>query len=94
MRSLFRSLFAFILTPFEASTGAYVYKPSHRYVLIVIGVLFSSLGLGVVLVAQGRELASLFPALVFGAVGLVALLIGILGEDRAVAKIWGNVHSE
>jgi hypothetical protein len=30
------------------------------------------------------------PALVFGTVGVVALVVGGLGNDRAVARIWGN----
>ncbi len=58
--------------------------------LLVIGVLFGGLGLAVAVLAQGKALTYLFPALVFGAVGLLALVVGGLGSDRAVAKIWGN----
>lgn len=94
MRSLLRRIFSFALSPFESGSGPYAYKQSHRLVLVVMGVLFSGLALGVLFVAQGRDLASLFPALVFGAAGVVALIVGALGSDRAVAKIWGNARDE
>jgi len=31
-----------------------------------------------------------FPVLVFGGTGLLGIIIGTLGTDRAVAKIWGS----
>lgn len=94
MRSVFRNLFSFVLNPFESGSGTYAYKPSHRNVLIIIGLLFSALAIGVLFIAQGKGLASLFPVLVFGGAGILALVIGVLGNDRAVAKIWGHVSDE
>lgn len=94
MQALFRSIFSFILAPLEAGSAPYAYKRSHRQVLIVVGVLAASLGTGVLVVGIGRDLASLFPGLVFGLGGLFALVIGCFGNDRAVAKLWGNVQSE
>jgi hypothetical protein len=32
----------------------------------------------------------MLPAIVFGCVGIVALVVATLGTDRAVAKIWRN----
>lgn len=94
MLTLLRTAFAFILNPLEAGNAPYAYKRSHRHVLIGVGVLALSLATGVILVGAGRDLASLFPGLVFGLGGLFALVIGLVGNDRAVAKLWGNVHSE
>lgn len=94
MRSLFRSLFAFLLAPLESGSQPYSYKASHRYITVVVGVLFSSLAAGLFFLAQGRDPGYLFPVLVFGVVGVLAIIVGLLGDDRAVAKIWGNQGRE
>jgi len=56
--------------------------------LLVIGALFSGLAAALFLLVPGEDLAYLFPVVVFGGVGLISLLIGSIGNDRAVAKIW------
>lgn len=68
----------------------FVYKSSHRIILIAMGTIFSGLATLVFFVAQGEELGYLLPVLVFGGIGLVSLLVGFIGSDRAVAKIWGS----
>jgi len=83
-----RKLFAPVLKPFESGEGSYDYKPSHRKILLIVGGLFTSLALLVLILALGQDLAYLLPVLVFGGVGLLSLIIGLLGNDRAVAKIW------
>ncbi len=32
----------------------------------------------------------LFPVLVFGGAGLIGVIVGTLGEDVAVARLWGS----
>lgn len=83
-------MFSPILNIFESGDEPFVYKPSHRTILVVLGCLFSGLATLVVVFAQGEDPGYLLPVLVFGAVGLVSLLVGLIGNDRAVAKIWGS----
>lgn len=94
MKTTLRQVFAFLLTPLEAGSAAYGYKPSHRNVLLILGALFTLLALGVAVLAVGKALTYYFPVVVFGCLGIGALIVGSLGSDRAVAKIWGNVNSE
>ena len=75
---------------FESGNGEYVYKPSHRLVLIVMGALFTALATLVIFVAEGNGAEYFLPVVLFGGLGIVSLIIGFLGSDRAVAKIWGS----
>ncbi|MCW8935518.1 MAG: hypothetical protein OQK98_12405 [Gammaproteobacteria bacterium] len=90
MKLLFRGIFSPILKLFESDTGDYLYKKSHRVVLIVMGIFFTGLASLVYSLGQGEDIIYIIPVIVFGGTGLLSLLIGILGEDRAVAKIWGS----
>lgn len=91
MRSLLRQLFWFVLRYFESGEQPYNYKPLNRMILIVVGVLFSGLGLVSVYLAVGQAQAGyLIPIIVFFAVAFVCLTVGLLGSDRAVTNIWGN----
>ena len=90
MKQQLRRLFAPILNILEAGDEAYEYKPSHRSVLLIIGALFTGLASLVLFLAQGEDPGYMIPVLVFGGIGLLSLLVGILGTDRAVARIWGS----
>ena len=91
MKDLLRTAFSPILNTFESGTEEYTYRPSHRTILIVMGVLFGGLATTVFVMASGGESMGFFiPVTVFGLVSLVTLVVGILGTERAVAKIWGN----
>lgn len=91
MKPLLRKLFSPILNIFEAGNEPYAYKPLNRKILIVIGVLFLCLVSVVVYLSFDKnELGYLIPVVVFSGISLVALVVGLLGSDRAVAKIWGN----
>jgi hypothetical protein len=85
-----RRLFSPILNKFESGSESYLYKASHRTILIVMGCLFCGLATAVFVLGRGEELTYLLPVLVFGGAGLLSVLIGWLGNDRAVAKIWGS----
>lgn len=91
MKSQLRKLFWFILQYFEQDGGEYKYKPMHRKILIVVGVLFLALASGSIAasVYQG-SFAYFVPILVFLAIGLVCTVVGFLGTDRAIARIWNN----
>jgi hypothetical protein len=56
-----------------------------------MGVLFSALAAAVVYVApQDDGFGFHIPSIAFFAVGFVCMTVGFLGNDRAVAKTWGN----
>lgn len=91
MKDQLRKLASPLLDLFESGEQPYSVKPSHRTILLATSVLFLGLSGAIIWVALGQaELTYLIPALVFGSVGLVGIIIGLLGNDRAVAKIWGN----
>lgn len=89
MKESLKKCFSLVLAPFEKGEGAYVYKPSHRTILIVIGLLFCALSLGSLFLSVSfSEAGGIIPIVVFLAVGLVCEIVGFLGSERAVATIW------
>ena len=91
MKNALRKLFSPILNIFEKGDEPYIAKPLNRKILIVIGVLFSFLASVVIYLSYDKgEPGYLIPVIVFSGVAIVALIVGFLGTDRAVAKIWGN----
>ena len=88
MKALLRTIFSPILNIFEGGEGDYEYKPSHRIILIVFGCLFSGLASAVLWMSEGAQAAHYLPVVIFGGVGFVALVVGLLGTDRAVSTIW------
>jgi hypothetical protein len=91
MKDLLRTAFSPILSTFESGDEEFNYRKSHRTILIVMGVLFGGLASIVFVMASGGEsMGFLIPVVVFGLVSLVTLVVGLLGNERAVSKIWGN----
>ncbi|MGB3623164.1 hypothetical protein FT643_04850 [Ketobacter sp. MCCC 1A13808] len=90
MKQPLRKLFSPILKAFESGSDEYVYQPSHRKILIFLSALFFGLASLVLVINRGGDVGYLFPAVVFGLVSFVGLTVGLLGNDRAVAKIWGS----
>lgn len=90
MKNLLRKLFSPILKPFESGTAPYSYKPANRAILIILGSLFTGLAFAVSIFAPDDDMSFLFPVIVFGGGGVLSLIIGFLGTDRAVSKIWGQ----
>ncbi len=91
MKELLRKAFSPILENFESGTEEYAYKTSHRVILIVMGVIFSILSTAVAfMAAEADNMGYYIPVLIFGLVSLVTLVVGFLGNERAVASIWGN----
>jgi hypothetical protein len=91
MKALFSRLFWPILAIFETGRPAQGYRPSHRKILIAVGVLFSFLcGVSVYFGVTADMMGALIPSLIFFAVSLVCLVVALLGSDAAVARIWGS----
>lgn len=84
-------MFSPVLKHFETGEEVYIYKSSHRTILKVVGLLmfilaFASLYFSIVAALAG----GIFPFTIFFLVGLTCEIVGFLGSDRAVAKIWKN----
>lgn len=91
MKQLLRKLFSPLLSPFEKDDGPYHYKPMNRKILLFFAFIFIGLAsLVVYVVPEGSEMSYLIPVIVFGGIGFIALIVALLGNERAVAKIWGN----
>ena len=91
MKAGLRKIFFPLLSRLESGDQAFVYKPSHRKILLAVGVLFSALGSTVAFIALNQQSSGhLFPALVFLLVGMFSIIVAALGTDRAVATIWGS----
>lgn len=89
MRAVLKKLFWPILKHFETDEVPANYKKSHRVALIILGALFLLLASAVAAFSSG-DLGSLIPVVVFGSLGSVAFLIGTLGSNGAVSRIWGT----
>lgn len=91
MKAALRRLFAPVLNYFESGEGAYVYKPSHRKILIFMGGLSFCLSVvSLIAAVTATQWAGLLPILIFFIGGFICIIVGLLGSDHAVAKIWGS----
>jgi len=91
MKAHLRRLFSPILNIFETGESGYSYKPSRRPILIAVGGLFFILSLvSLAAATHTAQLAAGLPVLIFFFTGFVCAVVGFLGTDQAVAKMWGN----
>ena len=91
MKEILVKLFWPILRVFESGQEPINYKKSHRIILLVVGSLFLLLSMGSAVSAfHSGGVGAIIPIIIFFAVGLVAVVIGALGSDSAVVKIWGK----
>ena len=89
MKAVLKNICSPILKPFESGQGEFNYKPSHRKVLVVLGVLCLVIAAASIYFALlTGQLAGVIPVVLFGATGLVCEVVGLLGSDRAVARMW------
>jgi hypothetical protein len=91
MKEILRKAFSPILENFENGTEEYAYKKSHRVILIVMAILFAILAIAVAAMAADTDSMGYYiPVVTFGLVSFVILVVGVLGNERAVSSIWGN----
>lgn len=89
MKEMMKKLCSPILNMFESGEGEYDYKKSHRVILLVLGVLcFVIASVSLVFTLKTGEFAGIIPIAVFGITGIVCEVVGLLGSDQAVARIW------
>jgi len=86
-----RKLFAPVLNMFESGEGEYVYRSSHRKILMVLGGLcFLLASVSLLLTISTAELGGILPSVFFLITGVVCEIVALLGTDRAVARIWSR----
>jgi len=91
MKALFRKFFSPVLNLFEQGDEDFICKPHSRKILVFISILFSGLAAAVYyFIPAQSEIAYYLPVLIFGGIALIGFIVGLLGTDRAVAKIWGS----
>ncbi|MBS3803591.1 MAG: hypothetical protein KGY54_03530 [Oleiphilaceae bacterium] len=90
MRKFFTSICWPILAWFERGETPTGYRASHRKILLAVAFLFMVLlGVASYFGLLAGSLGALIPVVVFFGISLVCTIVGLLGSDRAVAKIWG-----
>lgn len=91
MKDVLRKVFWPILVFFEKDGNAEGYRPSHRKILLVVGFLFLVLsGVSLFFSVFAETFSALLPIVLFFVISLVCFVVGLLGSDSAVARIWGN----
>lgn len=91
MKQFLRKICAPILNIFESGNEEFEIKPLARKILLVVSFLFAALASVVFyLLPDNADAGYYLPVVIFSLIALVGFIIGLLGNDRAVAKIWGN----
>jgi hypothetical protein len=91
MKALLRTIFSPLLNIFERGDQAYIYKTMNRKILIIMGLMFAGIAAAATTyIVQHAAYGYFVPALVFSSVALVCIIVGSLGNERAVSTIWGN----
>ncbi|MAV27092.1 MAG: hypothetical protein CMQ05_13430 [Gammaproteobacteria bacterium] len=89
MRQILRTLFSPLLKLVEDDQDqSYVYKRSHRTILVVMSLMFIALASFVFyLIPEGRY-DYLLPVIVFGSAGVFGLIVAAVATDQGVARLW------
>lgn len=91
MRNIFKTLFSPILNIFETNNDEFIYRSLNRKIVLFISIVFFLLAFGLPFyMPQLIEMGFWFVMLVFGGLSSVGLIVGILGSDKAVAKLLGS----
>lgn len=90
MKNALRQFCRPVLAWFEKGEPATSYRPSHRKILLAVAALFLVLfAVSLYLALSAGQMGALIPVVAFFAVSSVSLIVGTLGSDTAVARIWG-----
>lgn len=91
MKTFFQQLFAPLLNIFEKNNEEFVHRTLNRKIVLFVSIVFALLAFALpafmpILVEMGYW----FVMIVFGGLSLVGLIVGLLGSDKAVAKLLGS----
>lgn len=91
MKNTFKTIFSAILNIFEKNNDEFIYRSLNRKIVLFISSVFFLLAFALpAYMSQLIEMGYWFVMLVFGALSTVGLIVGILGTDKAVAKLLGS----
>lgn len=91
MKKILLNIFSPILNIFEKNNEEFVYRSLNRKITLFISSTFFALAFGLPLYMPHLiEMGFWFVMLVFGSLSSVGLVVGLLGSDKAVAKLLGS----
>lgn len=91
MKNTLKTIFSPILNIFENNNDEFIYRPLNRKVVLFISAVFFLLAFALpYFMPQLIDMGYWFVMLVFGTLSSVGLIVGILGSDKAVAKLLGS----
>lgn len=86
-----RKIFSPVLNIFEKNNDEFIYRSLNRKIVLFISSVFFILAFGIpVFLPHLVELGFWFVMIVFGTLSSVGLIVGLLGSDKAVAKLLGS----
>jgi len=91
MKNTLRNIFSPILNIFENNNDEFVYRSLNRKIVLFISFVFSLLAFGLpAFMPKLVEMGYWFVMIVFGSLSFVGFVVGLLGSDKAVAKLLGS----
>ncbi|MDH5600843.1 MAG: hypothetical protein OEY78_06005 [Gammaproteobacteria bacterium] len=91
MINLLKKVFSPVLNIFEKNNDEFVYRSLNRKIVVFVSTVFALLGFGLpVFMPVLIELGYWFVMIVFGSLAAVGFIVGLLGSDKAVAKLLGS----
>lgn len=91
MINLLKKVFSPVLNIFEKNNNEFVYRSLNRKIVLFVSTVFALLGFGLpVFMPVLIELGYWFVMIVFGSLAAVGFIVGLLGSDKAVAKLLGS----
>ena len=91
MKKTLQMIFSPVLNIFEKNNDEFIYRTLNRKIVLFISSVFFMLAFGLpIYMPELIEMGFWFVMIVFGSLSSVGLIIGILGSDKAVAKLLGS----
>ena len=91
MKTLIKNIFSPILNIFENNNDEFIYRSLNRKIVLFISSVFFLLAFALpIYMPQLVEMGFWFVMIVFGGLSSVGLIVGLLGSDKAVAKLLGS----
>ena len=91
MKTIFKKIFSPILNIFEKNNDEFLYRSLNRKIVLFISAVFFLLAFVLpFFMPQLFKMGYWFVMIVFGSLSLVGLIVGLLGSDKAVAKLLGS----